>query len=158
MWLIISLPRFGEISALWQNLKSFRQFFGRLFIIWHTFEPTLTNIVCLLGKKLKNTKVIWSHCTRVIMSSRNLLAHDLIVAISVGSAAVVVFVIILFVLWKFCLRKKAQQRQQQQQQQTSKSENKSFDQVKQHLLFTRQIVDYVEAVIGRLEIYYNCKI
>ena len=90
------------------------------------------------------------------MASRNLLAHDLIVAISVGSAAVVVFVIILFVLWKFCLRKKAQQRQQQQQ--TSKSENKSFDQVKQHLLFTRQIVDYVEAVIGRLEIYYNCKI
>ena len=91
------------------------------------------------------------------MASRNLLAHDLIVAISVGSAAVVVFVIILFVLWKFCLRKKAQQRQQQQQQQTSKSENKSFDQVKQHLLFTRQIVDYVEAVIGRLEIYYNWK-
>ena len=43
-----SVTRFGEFSPLWQNLKRFWQYFEILFRIWHTFEPTLTNLVCNL--------------------------------------------------------------------------------------------------------------
>ena len=34
-----------QCDQIWQNLRSFRQLFKSYFIIWHTFEPTLTNLV-----------------------------------------------------------------------------------------------------------------
>ena len=40
------MTRIGEILPLWQNIKSFWQYFDSLFSIWHTFEPTLINLVC----------------------------------------------------------------------------------------------------------------
>ena len=33
-------------DQIWQNLKRFGQYVESLFSIWHTFEPTLTNLVC----------------------------------------------------------------------------------------------------------------
>ena len=46
--LVSSVTRFGVISPLRQNLKSFCQFFKSYFSISHIFEPILTNFVCLL--------------------------------------------------------------------------------------------------------------
>ena len=51
-----SVTSFGEISPLWQNLKSFWQLIESLFSIEHTdwflAEPEMTNIVCHWAKFL----------------------------------------------------------------------------------------------------------
>ena len=42
----ISVTRVGEISPLWHNLTRYGQIFESLFSIWHSYEPTLANVVC----------------------------------------------------------------------------------------------------------------
>ena len=40
-----SVTRFGDFSPLKQNLNFFWQYFESLCCIWHSFEPTVTNLV-----------------------------------------------------------------------------------------------------------------
>ena len=73
-----SVTRYAEISPLWQNLKSFLQFFESLFCIWHTFNPIWTNLVCYcadfhLCKWAKNEKES-SHV--VTLSTQELLFDE----------------------------------------------------------------------------------
>ena len=67
--LICTVTRFGEISPLWPNLKSFGQLIESLFSIWQTFEPGLTNFVSnwaisysCYWPNIENNLSLWSHC------------------------------------------------------------------------------------------------
>ena len=77
-----SVPRFVKFSPLWQNRKSFWQFFERLFCIWPTYERTLANLVCnwanchsCISRNIEKNLAIWSHW---LWCAENFVCHWLL--------------------------------------------------------------------------------
>ena len=73
------MTRFGEISPLWQNLKSLWQFFEGKFSIWQHLWPILANFVCSWANfnwwKWSNIeKILQTSGHTVIQSCLNLIS------------------------------------------------------------------------------------